>query len=126
MPQKSQNLRSKTNQDGYQKRRTRKVKAQVSSGDVYEHIPEKTRRSNIKLDLARSEAWEFGVATDGATGEQREARLIGENVDDEEIDSEDDEELDSDEAFEESDEDRFAGFFSAKVRPNLAPEDDPS
>lgn len=129
MPQKSQYFRSKTNQDGYQKRHARKVKGQFSSGDVYEYIAEKTGRSNVKLDLARTEAWEFGVTIDEATGEQREAlraRLIGESVDDEEIDSKDDEELDSDEAFEESDEDRFAGFFSAKVRPNLGPRDDPS
>lgn len=44
-----------------------------------------------------------------------EARLLNEQDDDEDIDSADDEELDSDAAFDESDEDRFAGFFSSKV-----------
>lgn len=47
--------------------------------------------------------------------EWQKARLIGENDDDERIDSADDEELDSDAAFDESDEDRYAGFFSSKV-----------
>jgi len=46
----------------------------------------------------------------------RKPRLIGENVEDEDIPSEDDEELDSDAAFEESDEERFAGFSFPKVR----------
>ncbi|SRR6266540_2908777 len=119
MPKNLQISRSKANQDGYQRRHAKYAKA---SGDIYEHIPEKTRRSNIKLDVARTETREYSVAVDEATEEQREAlraRLIGECVDDEEIDSEDDEELDSDEAFQESDEEHFAGFFSAKVRPNL-------
>jgi U3 small nucleolar RNA-associated protein 14 len=48
--------------------------------------------------------------------EWQKTRLIGENDDDERIDSAEDEELDSDAAFDESDEDRYAGFFSSKVR----------
>ncbi|KAF5352803.1 hypothetical protein D9756_006229 [Leucocoprinus leucothites] len=48
--------------------------------------------------------------------EWQQARLIGENEDDERIDSADDEELDSDAAFDESDEDRYAGFFSSKKK----------
>jgi U3 small nucleolar RNA-associated protein 14 len=51
--------------------------------------------------------------------EWQQARLIGENDDDEQINSADDEELDSDAAFDESDEDRYEGFFSSKVRYNL-------
>lgn len=47
--------------------------------------------------------------------EWQRARLIGEHDDDERIDSADDEELDSDAAFDESDEERYAGFFSSKV-----------
>lgn len=47
--------------------------------------------------------------------EWQRARLIGELDDDEKIDSADDEELDSDAAFNESDEERYAGFFSSKV-----------
>jgi hypothetical protein len=50
----------------------------------------------------------------------RKPRLIGENVEDEDIPSEDDEELDSDAAFEESDEERFAGFSFPKVRYSLS------
>lgn len=48
--------------------------------------------------------------------EWQQARLIGEDDDDEQIESADDEDLDSDAAFDESDEERFAGFFSSKVR----------
>ncbi|KAF9447857.1 small-subunit processome [Macrolepiota fuliginosa MF-IS2] len=48
--------------------------------------------------------------------EWQKARLIGEHEDDERIESGDDEELDSDAAFDESDEERFAGFFSRKKK----------
>ena len=70
--------------------------------------------------MDREEAFEYGVGFDGANEEEDErenmrARLIGENEDDERVDSDDDEEIDSDAAFEESDEERFAGFFSNKV-----------
>lgn len=82
-------------------------------------IKKVVHRSRMTLDLDRSEAAEFGVGVDGGNDEERDelrARLIGENEDNEKIDSEDDEEIDSDAAFEESDEDRFAGFFSTRVR----------
>lgn len=47
-----------------------------------------------------------------------DARLLNELDDaDDVVDSADDEELDSDAAFDESDEERFAGFFSSKVTP---------
>jgi U3 small nucleolar RNA-associated protein 14 len=108
--------RSKANAIGYEKRQARK--ANISAADVYEHIPEKTKRSNLKPDLDRDEARGFGESVDEASQEQQEAlgaRLVGEHVDDEEIGSEDDEEIESDDAFEESDEDRFADFFSSKV-----------
>ncbi|KAJ3563283.1 hypothetical protein NP233_g9033 [Leucocoprinus birnbaumii] len=52
--------------------------------------------------------------------EWQQARLIGEGDDDERIDSADDEELDSDAAFDESDEERYAGFFSRKKKPAKA------
>lgn len=43
------------------------------------------------------------------------ARLLGEHADDEKVDSDDDEEIESDDAFEESDEEKYAGFdFSSK------------
>ena len=108
---------SKANATGYAKRQARKPKAVHS--DVYEYAPEVLKRSNITLDLDQDEAAEYGVGTDGGNDEDREqlrARLIGENGENERIDSGDDEEIDSDAAFEESDEERFAGFFSNKVR----------
>jgi U3 small nucleolar RNA-associated protein 14 len=52
---------------------------------------------------------------DNEEQEELSARLIGENEDDEQVPSDDDEEVDSDAAFEESDEERFAGFFLHKV-----------
>lgn len=110
--------RSQANIAGYEKRLARKAKSTPTT-DLYEHIPEKTRRSKVALDLGRDEEFEFPNAWVGAAdNEEREelrARLIGENEDDEEIDSNDDEEIDSDAAFEETDEERFADFFSAKV-----------
>jgi len=110
--------RTQANVAGYEKRKARKAKSATTTSDLYEHIQEKSRRSKVTLDLDRNEAMEFGGGIDDANEEEREglrARLIGEGMDDEEIASEDDEEIDSDAAFEESDEERFAGFFSSKV-----------
>jgi U3 small nucleolar RNA-associated protein 14 len=108
------------NAAGYAKRQARKPKSiHGLSSDVYEYAPEVQRRSKVTLDLNQDEAAEYGVGIDGGNDEDREqlrARLIGENGDNEGIDSGDDEEIDSDAAFEESDEERFAGFFSNKVR----------
>jgi U3 small nucleolar RNA-associated protein 14 len=110
--------RSKANAIGYEKRQARKARANISAVDVYEHIPEKTKRSNLKPDLDHEEAREFGENIDRTSQEGLMARLVGENVD-EGIASEDDEEIESDDAFEESDEDRFAGSFSTNVRQSL-------
>ncbi|KAJ3861098.1 Utp14-domain-containing protein [Lentinula novae-zelandiae] len=105
---------------GYAKRHERK--AAKSAGrfeDVYEYAPEKVRRSKIALDFDRDE--EMGAGPLGNGGEddmedlRMKARLIGENEEDEKIDSEDDEELDSDAAFDDDDDERFAGFFTKKV-----------
>ncbi|PPQ66047.1 hypothetical protein CVT24_000229 [Panaeolus cyanescens] len=116
---KSKKSRAQANVTGYEKRQARKAQSGGgSTTDLYEYIPEKTRRSKIALDLDRDEAMDFG-SFDGMGDEEREelrARLIGEVEDDEEIASEDDEEIDSDAAFEESDEERFAGFFSSKKK----------
>ena len=112
-----QKLKSQANIAGYEKRLARKAKSN-STTDLYEHVPEKTHRSRVVLDLGRDDEFEFPNALDGADDEEREelrARLIGENEDDEKIASDDDEELDSDAAFEESDEERFGVFFSHKV-----------
>ena len=116
----------KSNAIGYAKRQSRKVK--VSSGlssltDVYEYQPGKSRRANVYLSLAKEEKLNFGVDEDedeetGAKKRRDRARprLVGEDADDEVIASDDDEEIDSDAAFEESDEERYAGFnFTQKV-----------
>ena len=85
--------------------------------DVYEYQSQKVRRANIPLSLDRDEENEHGFDSDGdLVVNVRKPRLIGEDVEDEKIPSEDDEELDSDAAFEESDEERYAGFSFPKVR----------
>lgn len=113
---------------GYAKRQSSKSKV-LSGGtisDVYEYQPEKVRRSKVKLQLEKDEligAGGEGSGSDleddegGRTGKSGGPRLVGEKEDDEEIDEDEDEDIDSDEAFEESDEERFAGFnFSHNVR----------
>jgi U3 small nucleolar RNA-associated protein 14 len=85
--------------------------------DVYEYQSQKVRRANIPLSLDKEEENEHGFDSDGdLVANARKPRLIGEDVEDEKVPSEDDEELDSDAAFEESDEERFAGFSFPKVR----------
>ena len=128
-------LRSQANIAGYEKRLARKAKKSnptphtTTTTDLYEHVQEKTHRSKVALDLGRDDEFEFPNAwgrggAAGAEGEDNDeeegreelrARLIGENEDDERVASDDDEEVDSDAAFEESDEERFGGFFSHKV-----------
>ncbi|KAJ3901115.1 Utp14-domain-containing protein [Lentinula edodes] len=105
---------------GYAKRHERK--AAKSAGrfeDVYEYAPEKVRRAKIALDLDRDEEMDAGPLGNGGADDMEDirmkARLIGENEEDEKIDSEDDEEIDSDAAFDDDDDERFAGFFTKKV-----------
>lgn len=97
-------------------RKNRKTK----TAEVYEYAPEKTRRSNVALDLDREEEEGAGFGGGDESRDEMRARLIGEHEDGERIDSADDEEIDSDAAFEEEDEDRFAGFFSQKVCMHIA------
>jgi U3 small nucleolar RNA-associated protein 14 len=122
-PNKLRTLGSKANAAGYAKRHSRKAKSLNEVSNVYEYQPEKVRRSKVTMELDRDEAAEFGFGgeeeDDVEERDQLKARLVGENGEDEKIDSGDDEEIDSDGAFEESDEEAFAGFFSAKVRPYL-------
>ncbi|KAG6840084.1 hypothetical protein C0991_009061 [Blastosporella zonata] len=128
-PGKPRPSNSKANAAGYAKRHSKKAKTLNGLGaDVYEYAPEATRRSKVALDLDHDEAAEYGVGLDGdnEAREELRARLIGENGDDEMIDSEDDEEIDSDAAFEESDEERFAGFFSAKDKKKVRTKKQPS
>ncbi|KIY51181.1 Utp14-domain-containing protein [Fistulina hepatica ATCC 64428] len=102
----------RTNASGYAQRQAKKA-AKLTASDVYEYAPDthhkSTRRAKIKMDFDPEEIMGIG----GEEREELRARLIGENSDDE-IDSEDDDEIDSDDAFEESDQDRYAGFFSSK------------
>jgi U3 small nucleolar RNA-associated protein 14 len=120
----------KSNAAGYAKRHSQKSsnkgKATVSFDDVYEYAPSKVRRAKIGLELDREEATDrHNYASDddidlGAMGQEGRAglraRLLGENADDEQVDSGDDEEIESDDAFEESDEEKYAGFdFSSMV-----------
>jgi len=108
----------KANATGYAKRRSLKTKTLAGLSDVYEYAPDpKIRRSKVALDIGRDEAAEIGLGRGGvrdddegnSDGEdmRNKARLIGEG---DTIDSGDDEDIDSDAAFEESDEERFAGF----------------
>lgn len=111
---------------GYAKRHSLKSKATTSSlSDVYEHQQEKVRREKVKLQLAKDELIEFGGGEDGSEDEdaahtrggEKQPRLVGEHDDDSGIEEDEDEEIDSDAAFEESDEERYAGFsFSNNVR----------
>lgn len=117
----------KTNAVGYAKRQTLKSKTlggDFGATDVYEYQPEKVRRSKVKLllekdDIAATQAEghsDDGEREEGRTGAGRRPRMLGEDEDDNEIKEDEDEEIDSDAAFEESDEERFAGFsFSYKV-----------
>ncbi|KAF8510410.1 Utp14-domain-containing protein [Hysterangium stoloniferum] len=105
----------KANAAGFAKRHARKAAVQTAD-DVYEYSSEKNRRSAIKLSLDKEE--EMGVEADFDADEVDYSALrarimdLGDKAD--VINSEDDEEIDSDNAFEESDEDRFAGFSFAK------------
>jgi U3 small nucleolar RNA-associated protein 14 len=127
---KSRTSSKKSNAAGYAKRHAQKSslkgKATASFDDVYEYAPSKVRRAKIGLELDEEEAVDRhryasddGVDLGGMGQEGREglrARLLGEHKDDEQVDSGDDEDIASDDAFEESDEEKYAGFdFSSKV-----------
>lgn len=123
----SQRPSSKTaNVAGYAKRKSSKSKTGNNASDVYEYEQDRVRRSKVKLDYERDEL--HGVAGDASGTENDEdqptelrARLIGENDGDDGLGEDDDEDIDSDAAFDESDEEQFAGYdFSRKlVRPIL-------
>ncbi|KII93102.1 hypothetical protein PLICRDRAFT_87528 [Plicaturopsis crispa FD-325 SS-3] len=121
----------KANAAGYAKRHSRQAKtaAGLSNDDVYEYRTQKIKRgrTHVALELGKDEAAEFGMGAGGADDEDEDgagplrARLIGENAEDEKIGSDEDDEIDSDDAFEESDEETYAGFsFSRKKGKNSA------
>ena len=117
-------VQKKSNAIGFSRRQARKKARQSTSvDDIYEFQPEKVRRSKVALRLTKGELAELGRgnASDseggGDQGGQPQPRLIGQNSDDERVDSEDDDDIDSDAAFGESDEEIFAGYgFTRKVR----------
>ena len=120
-------VQRKTDAIGFPRRQARK-KARHSTGldDVYEFQPEKVRRSKVVLDLTKEELAGLGRGNasdsdgDNHRSGQSHPRLIGQNSEDEGVDSEDDEDIDSDAAFGESDEETFAGYgFARKVRCNV-------
>ena len=129
-PKKFKGPSKNFNAKGYAKRLALKSKTASSNenvSDVYEYQAEKNRRSKIKLQLERDEIAGFGrdVNSDSEEGDEGRSRggpskprLVG-GSDDEGggIGEDEDEEIDSDGAFDESDEDRFAGFsFGKPVR----------
>ena len=109
----------KANAVGYSKRHSRSAKAVSGLSDVYDYEHVKEKRGNVSLTLDKEEEIGFGGDEDDEDEEasnRTRPRLIGENDDDEGLGSDEDEEIDSDAAFEESDEERFAGFnFKQKV-----------
>jgi U3 small nucleolar RNA-associated protein 14 len=109
---------AKFNATGYAQRHARRASAPSAAAlaDVYEHHQPRSRRIRAGVDtsLGSEDVAELGaqsgdeeVDEDGPGG--RRARLVGEN-EEEAIGSEDDEEIDSDAAFEDEDEERYAGF----------------
>ncbi|TDL26360.1 Utp14-domain-containing protein [Rickenella mellea] len=113
---------SKANAAGYAKRASRRAKTStLGVEDVYDYAPSfrGTKRANVSMTLDKDEEDNYDRGEGRMQGddddeeERREKmrpRLIGEGEEGEMIDEDDDEEIDSDDAFEESDEERFAGF----------------
>lgn len=113
---------SNKNAAGYAKRKSLKGKSKAlgSADDVYEYEPERVRRAKVKLQLGKDEALGAGPNTgvggsesedeaEGSGGRKLHPRLVGEDNEDV-LGEDEDEEIDSDQAFDESDEERFAGF----------------
>jgi hypothetical protein len=112
----------KANATGYQKRKSKSGLTKKNAiSDVYEFEDNTNeRRAKVRLELERDEEMGFGRMSDQEEGGgdiAHRVKMFGIGGDDEVIGSEDDDEIDSDAAFEESDEDRFAGFsFASSVR----------
>lgn len=109
------------NAAGYNKRKAAKAKSAGGLEDVYEYQQERVRRSKVKLQLERDEEMGGNRSDDDDDMEGKselKPRLVGEH-DDDVIGEEEDEEIDSDAAFEESDEERFAGFSFASSKVSI-------
>lgn len=113
-PATGKTTQRKSNMPHIARRRLRAAKAAMDS-DVYDYEPTKDRRRNVTLALDEDELRGAAYDDDGAEDDEDEARmrrrprLIGEGEEEEHIRSDEDEEIDSDAAFDESDEDTFAG-----------------
>lgn len=119
-------MQKKSNLIGFSRRLARKKTRQSTSvDDVYEFKPEKVRRSKVALRLTKGELAELGRDNasdsegDNNRNGQPQPRLIGQNSDDEGVDSEEDEDIDSDAAFGESDEETFAGHGFVRKVPKI-------
>ncbi|KAL5494847.1 hypothetical protein ACEPAI_309 [Sanghuangporus weigelae] len=107
-------LMRKANAIGFARRREQSAKTIANSvQDVYDYQPGKNRRGGITLtfdeDETRGARYENDELDDEDEQSRRRPRLIGEGEEDERIASDDDEDIDSDAAFDESDEEQFAG-----------------
>lgn len=112
--------KKKSNIAGYAKRKSLKGKTLADASDVYEYQPEKVRRAKVKLLLEKDELQDGGKDdsdAEGSVSRRARPRLVGEVDEDDRIGSDEDEEIDSDAAFDESDEEQFAGlnFSRSKV-----------
>lgn len=123
---------ARSNAAGYAKRKSLKSKPLTNpSSDVYEYQQDRVRRGKVKLQLEKDELTGNGGGNgsgsdddDEEEGGQHSAknmrpRLVGEIDGDDQIYEDDDEELDSDGAFDESDEERFAGFDFSRGKVSL-------
>ncbi|KAF8592755.1 small-subunit processome [Ramaria rubella] len=106
----------------YYKRRSRKAEA-ASTGDVYEYFSGKNKRSAVILSLDKDETMGLGPENvdDGIQADRDALRTHIMSMGDADgvVNSEDDEEIESDDAFEESDEERFAGFSFSNKKGNV-------
>jgi hypothetical protein len=106
----------KHNSSGFQRRKSER-KSLSQGNDVYEYQPEPLKRSrqSVSLKVDREETVGVGSEDDDEEDEDLVARVKAQIAGDGAVASDDDEEIDSDEAFEESDEERFAGFGFGKI-----------
>ncbi|KZT08788.1 Utp14-domain-containing protein [Laetiporus sulphureus 93-53] len=112
--------RKAANAAGFAKRKSLKSKtpSRDDIADVYEYQSEKVPRDKMTLQYGKEEL----VGVGGGSGSEDEdgdaragkkagrPRLVGEGEEGEQIGESEDEDIESDDAFDESDEERFAGF----------------
>ncbi|KAL5535897.1 hypothetical protein ACEPAF_3991 [Sanghuangporus sanghuang] len=107
-------LMRKANATGFARRREQSAKAIANAvQDVYDYQPGRNRRGGVALtfdeDETRGARYDNDELDDEDEESRRRPRLIGEGEEEEGIASDEDEDIDSDAAFDESDEEQFAG-----------------